>query len=294
MPMKALIFGSAGQDGPFLADLLRSRNIDVVGVSRSGGEVRGSVADGALVTRLVQEHRPGYVFHLAANSTTRHDALFDNHDAIATGTLNILEAVRLHAPAAKVFLSGSALQFHNVGTPIDDQAPFAATSPYAIARIQSVYAGRYFRSTFGMAVYTGYFFNHDSPLRTERHVNQKIVRAVQRIQAGSKERLVLGDLDVRKEFNYAGDVVAAVWTLVNQDAVFEAVIGCGEAHSIREWVEYCFGAIGRSWKEHVSIDSDYVAEYPLLVSDPARIRALGWKPAVDFTGLADIMLADQS
>lgn len=291
--MNALIFGSSGQDGHFLSALLRANDIAVIGVSRSAGDVRGSVSDSSLVESLVRQHQPDYVFHLAANSTIRHEALFENHDTISTGTLNVLESVRRHCPGARVFLSGSALQFQNVGQPLNEQAAFAATSPYAVARIQSVYAGRYFRSTFGSRVYVGYFFNHDSPLRSERHVNQKIVRAVQRIADGSRERLALGNIEVAKEFNYAGDVVAAVWALVNQDAVFEAVIGSGRAYPIREWVAYCFRAIGRPSEPHVTTASDYVAEYDVLVSDPALIRGLGWQPAVDFHALADLMLADR-
>jgi GDPmannose 4,6-dehydratase len=128
-----------------------------------------------------------------------------------------------------------------------------------------VYAGRYYRAKFGMAVYCGYLFNHDSPLRSERHVNQKIVCAVNRIANGSNEKLELGNIDVEKEFNYAGDVVEAIWILVNQNAIFETVIGCGETHSIREWLEYCFKKINKNWNDFVVINPNYKAEYKILV-----------------------------
>src|SRR5277367_2342099 len=108
------------------------------------------------------------------------------------------------------------MQFKNEGLPIDELTPFEASSPYSVSRIQSVYAARYYRSVFGLEVYTGYFFNHDSPLRAENHVNQKIAAAVKRIGAGSNEKLYLGNINVRKEFNYAGELVEAVWILVNQ------------------------------------------------------------------------------
>ena len=232
--MKALIFGISGQDGYFLTELLRKKNIQIIGVSRSYGDLIGYVGDYSFVESILKHHQPNYIFHFAANSTTNHSALFDNHNAISTGTLNILECVRLHCPTAKVFLSGSAMQFKNKGVPIDEQTPFEASSPYSIARIQSVYAGRYYRSAFGLLVYFGYFFNHDSPLRSEKHVNQKIVSSVKRIANGSTEKLELGNIDVKKEFNYAGDIVEAVWVLVNQDTVFEAIIGSGDAHSIQE------------------------------------------------------------
>jgi GDPmannose 4,6-dehydratase len=290
---KALIFGVNGQDGHYLGALLRKQQVEVVGVSRGGGEVRGDVGDLALVDSVIQTQQPDVIFHLAANSTTRHDTLFDNHTAISTGTLNILESVRTRAPQARVFLSGSAMQFHNSGLPIDEQTPFEASSPYSIARIQSVYAARYYRAKFGLRVYVGYFFNHDSSLRSERHVNQKVVAAVQRIAGGSSEKVVIGNVDVRKEFNYAGDITEAVWQLVNQERVFEAVVGCGEAHSIQEWTEYCFGRIGRDWREFVTIDRSFVPEYQVLVSNPALLKSIGWRPAVSFHGLADKMMARQ-
>lgn len=290
MTRRALIFGVNGQDGQYLSALLATSGVEVLGTSRSGGDVRGDVADPAFVETAIRRHSPDYIFHLAANSSTRHETLFDNHRAIATGSLNVLEYARIHAPAARVFISGSAMQFRNVGEPIDERTAFEGSSPYSIARIQSVYAARYFRTAFGMRVYVGYFFNHDSPLRSERHVNQKIVSALRRIVSGSRERLVLGNVDVRKEFNFAGDVVNAAWTLVNQERVFEAVIGCGVAHRISEWLDHCFGKAGLQWREHVDIDPSYVPEYQVLVSNPAVIRGLGWRPTLDMAGLADLMM----
>jgi len=189
-----------------------------------------------------------------------------------------------------VFLSGSAMQFKNEGLPIDEKTPFEARSPYAVARIQSVYAGRYYRSAFGMRVYVGYFFNHDSPLRTERHINQKIISVVKRIASGSRETLELGNLDVKKEFNYAGDIVEAVWALINQDNVYEAVIGSGIAYSIKDWVEYCFKKANRNWQDFVVLKNGFVPEYKILVSNPQVIKSVGWTPKVNFYQLADMMM----
>ena len=288
--MRAIIFGANGQDGVLLGELLKEKNIEVLGVSRSTGSCRGDVADYLFVEALCKKHKPDYIFHFAANSSTRHEALFDNHQAISTGTLNILESARLHCPNAKIYLSASAMQFKNIGEPIDEQTQFEASSPYSIARIQSVYAGRYYRATFSMAVYCGYLFNHDSPLRSERHVNQKVVSAVKRIANGSNEKLELGNIDVKKEFNYAGDVVDAIWMLVNQNSIFEVAIGCGEVHSIREWLEYCFKKINRNWEAFVIINPNYRAEYEILISNPTLLLSLAWKPKVGFHQLADMML----
>jgi len=289
--MKALIFGIDGQDGFYLTRLLQRMKVEVFGASRSTTEwTKGNVADLAFVKEIINTHRPDYIFHFAANSTTQHEALFENHDAISTGTINILESVRLHCPSTKVFLSGSAMQFKNDDIPIDEQTPFEASSPYSVARIHSVYASRYFRQAFGMKIYVGYLFNHDSPLRSEQHVNQKIIAAVKRIEKGSAEKLELGNIDIKKEFNYAGDIVEAVWQLVNQDRIFEAVIGSGKTYSIKDWVEYCFQQINMNWKDHVVIKQDHVPEYKILVSDPRLIKSIGWKPVVDFSQLADMML----
>jgi GDPmannose 4,6-dehydratase len=288
--MKAIIFGASGQDGVLLSSILKENNIDVIGVSRSVGIFSGDVANFCFVEVLIKDQSPDYIFHFAANSSTRHETLFDNHQAISTGSLNILECVRKHCPKAKVFLPGSAMQFENNEMPIDEKTPFEASSPYSIARIQSIYAGRYYRESFGMSVYCGYLFNHDSALRTERHVSQKIVRAVKRIANGSKEKLELGNIEVRKEFNFAGDIVEAIWTLVNQDSVYEAIIGSGEPYSIEQWLQYCFERVGINWKDFVIISEDYKPEYNILVSNPRLIRTLGWLPKVSFFELADMML----
>lgn len=288
--MKALIFGVTGQDGFFLSNLLLKSGIEVIGVSRTKGKFKGDISDFNYVESIIKYSNPDYIFHFAANSTTRHDVLFDNHQSISTGTLNILESVRLHCPKTKIFLSGSAMQFKNNSTPIDEQTPFEASSPYSVSRIQSVYAGRYYMKKFGLKVYVGYFFNHDSPLRSEQHVNQKIVTSINRIKNGSKEKLELGNIEVKKEFNFAGDIVNAVWTLVNQDNVFETIIGSGKAYSIQEWTEYCFKKINKNWRDHVIINKNFIPEYNILVSNPKLMQSLGWEPKVDFYKLADLMM----
>jgi GDPmannose 4,6-dehydratase len=289
---RVLIFGSAGQDGYYLSKLLNQLNIDHLGISLYNAEVKGDVSDYKFANGIIQQYKPTHIFHFAAISTTRHDAMFENHQAISTGTLNILESVRLLCPDTKVFISGSAMQFENNGLPIDEHTPFEPSSAYSVARIHTVYASRYYRNKFGLKVYIGYFFNHDSPLRTEQHVNQKIVRAIQRINKGSNEKLQLGNIEVRKEFNFAADVVEAVWILVNQDKIYEAVIGSGKAYSIKEWLEYCFSKINKNWQDYVVIKDNFVSEYDVLVSNPATIKSLGWEPRLNFSQLADLMMDD--
>lgn len=289
---KVIIFGSNGQDGFYLGKLLKEKKIDCLCISRSNSDINGDVGNYEFVKTQIEKFKPTHIFHFAANSTTNHTALFENHESISTGTINVLESVRLICPEARIFISGSAMQFKNNGSPIDEKTSFDPSSPYSVSRIHSVYAARYYRNKFGLKIYIGYFFNHDSPLRKEQHVNQKIINAVKRIAAGSKEKLELGNIDVKKEFNYAADIIDAVWVLVTQDKIFEAVIGSGEAHSIREWLEYCFNKIGVDWRDFVILKQNFIPEYQLLVSNPSKIRSLGWKRKVDFHELADKMFYD--
>ena len=291
--MKALIFGASGQDGQHLAGVCRARGIVPIAVSRSGSGTQGDVAELDQVRSLVRQHAPEYIFHLAATSTTRHEALFENHGTISTGTLNVLETARLHCPRAKIFLAGSGVQFVNAGAPISERTPFHAASAYAVARIQAAYAGRYFRSV-GLAVYIGYLFHHESPARKPCHVSQVVASAARRVGAGAREQIELGDVNVEKEWTFAGDVARAILTLVDQDAVFEAAIGSGTTHTIQEWVETCFRLVGRDWREHVQVREGFVSEYQRLVSDPSTIRSLGWEPRVGFDELARMMVGAQA
>jgi len=288
--MKAIIFGANGQGGHYLNELCKLKTIEPIGVSRSGNWVRGDVSNYKQVEQLIKEYKPTYVFHVAANSTTSHDALFENHETISTGTLNVLEATRIYNPAAKIFIAGSGVQFENRGSPISEVDKFAANSPYAVTRIQSVYAARYYRS-LGLKVYVGYLFHHESPLRKAHHVSQTVALAVHRIAHGSKEIIELGDISVEKEWTFAGDVAKGILTLINQDEVFEAVIGSGVAYSIENWLEQCFGLIGKDWHDYVRIREGFTPEYKCLVSNPRTINSLGWSPAVGFQELARMMIA---
>lgn len=287
---KALIFGASGQDGYYLSLLLSKNGITVINISRNGSGLKGDAGDHDFVEDVIKDKRPDYIFHLAANSTTKHTALYENQHVVVNGALHILESARSFCPAARIFIAGSALQFRNEGKPINEKTPFEASSAYALARIQSTYAARYFRDTFGMKVFVGYFFNHDSSLRTENHVNQKIVMAAKRFSLGEKGKLRIGDIHVQKEFNFAGDMTEAAWKLVSQDKIAEAVLGCGRAYTIKEWLTCCFEGLGLNWQDFVEQDNQYKREYDVLVSDPRLLFEMGWAPAVNFYQLADMML----
>ena len=287
--MTAFIFGANGQDGYYLSRLLQSNGLNVIGISRSGDFIKTNIVDINEVCQLVSNHSPDYIFHLAANSTTRHEALFENHETISTGTFNILEAVRLHSPKTKVFISGSGLQFENNNIPIKETDPFEARDAYSVSRIQSVYAARYFRS-LGLQVYVGYFFNHDSPRRSNRHMAQKIASTARSIANGSIEKLEIGDMSVIKEWTYAGDIVEGIWKLVNQDQLMEANISSGLGYSILDGVKVCFDLIGKDYQDYIVEKNTFKAEYRQLVSDATLIKSVGFNPKVSFEELAKMMI----
>lgn len=287
--MKAIIFGANGQDGHYLNELCRAKGLEPIGVSRSGNWIHGDISRYELVEDLVKKHLPAYIFHVAANSTTRHDALFENHATISTGTLNVLEAVKRHCPNTKVFITGSGVQFKNTGDPISEKDEFEASSPYSVARIQSIYAARYYRS-LGVRTYVGYLFHHESPLRKSTHVSKMIALLVKRIAKGSSEVIDMGDISIEKEWTFAGDIAKGIFTLVEQDDVYETVIGSGEAYSIEQWLELCFKIIDKEWRNHVRQREDFIPEYKRLVSNPATINQLGWSPSVKLSELAKMMI----
>lgn len=288
--MKALIFGVNGQDGYYLSEAFRKRQIEVLGVSRSDGPwIRGDVSSPEFVEELIRSHHPEMIFHLAATSTIEHDAIYEHHATIGTGTINIFESVKRWSPGSKVFITGSGLQFVNRGEPMSETDPFCHGSVYVAARNYSVYLARYFRD-LGIQAYVGYFFHHESPLRGPHHVCQKIAKVARRIAEGSEEVIELGDISVRKEFTFAGDVTEGIMTLIGQDQVFEATIGSGHAYSIEDWLDECFKLINKDWRHYVREKRNFKSAYQVLVSDPATINSLGWYATTAITELAKIMV----
>jgi GDPmannose 4,6-dehydratase len=286
---KALIFGASGQDGIYLARLCQQREIEPVTVARSKGfGICGSVSDRALVETLVRQ-KPDYIFHLAACSTTRHEALFENHETISTGTLNILENVFRFSPESRVLITGSGVQFKNTGHPISERTEFKAANAYAIARIQSVYAARYFRN-LGVHAYVGYLFHHESPYRHPTHLSRMITDKIKRIRNGHLEKIIIGDATVEKEWSFAGDIANGLLTLTSQEDIFEAAIGSGIAYSIMDFLRECFAQSGLVLEEHVEFLKGFKPEYARLVSDPSTMNALGWRNVTDFRSLVRILL----
>lgn len=289
--MRAIIFGINSQDGYYLSLYCQQQNIEVIGVSRSPGDwLVCSVANREYVQDIIKSNKPDYIFHLAAVSSTKYSVLFENNDTIVNGTLFILDAVKEYCPSAKVFITGSGLQFINKGVAIKETDDFFYGSAYAMSRTQSVCAARYYRQ-LGLQVYVGYLFHHESPRRKISHVSKKVAETAKRVARGSNESIVIGDLSVKKEWGYAKDISEGIFHLCNQECVFESCIGTGKYYSIGQWVEACFALAGKDWRNHVEASPpDFIPEYPVLYSDPTTMKNLGWEHKTSFENLVAIMM----
>lgn len=278
---QAIVTGSNGQDGTFLVELLRHYQIEPVLISRCSGV---NLNNPCVMTDLVQQVRPEYIFHLAASSTVDHVSARPNHNLFADAVFNILEAVKQYVPECRVFLAGSAYQFRNDGNPIKETDPWETRSVYCAARGYSNLLARAYRH-MGLHVYFGYFFHHDSPRRHARHISQRIAMA-----AREGREVEIGNMDVVKEWTWAGDAVEAIWSLVNQDAVWEANIGTGIGHSIAEFAQACFAVNGLDYHQYVRPRPGFEPEYSRLTCDPLRILSTGWRPHHDLQYLAEQMV----
>ncbi len=275
----ALVFGGHGQDGYYLGKLLEGEGITPLLLNRQTGDV----SDFLKVMQIVGAVQPAYIFHLAATSSTDHAHLFANQGAIVDGTTHILESVKAHCPDCKVFISGSILQFDDTNPIHHLKSLFTYQSAYAAQRHASVAIGRYYR-TIGLQVYIGYFGHHDSPRRSEKHLAMRIAQAAKL----DLEQIILKNPMDRKEWNYAGDFMAAVWMLVNSP-VYEAVIGAGKTSTIASFAELCLGQAGYSGPQRWVADWTRT-EPKVTVTDPSIIASIGWKPVVSVQELAEMMV----
>jgi GDPmannose 4,6-dehydratase len=288
--MKAIIIGAFGQDGHYLTELCLRLGIEVRTIGREFTAHQGWPQ---ALTGIIRRELPDHIFHLAANSTVAHEATAENHEIIGSGTLNILESVRQHCPKAKVFLAGSCLQFANEGIPIREDGPLVAGSGYAAVRNYSLFLGRYYRS-LGLKVYFGFLFHHESPFRKARHVSRIIAGAAWKAAAGDAVMLEMDDLDACREWTFAGDMVEAIWKLVNQERVFEACLGTGHPRTVAEFAQACFSAVGLNWTDHVTERPDMVngRRAKQISANPGLIGSLGWQPTIGLAELARLMVAD--
>jgi GDPmannose 4,6-dehydratase len=343
---RALITGITGQDGSYLAELLLSKGYEVHGLIRRASTFNteridhlyqdphnpnarlflhyGDLSDSGQITNLIYNIQPDEIYHLAAQSHVR--VSFDmpefTGDITGLGTTRLLEAVRRSGIKTKLYQASSSEMFGDALPPQNEETHFRPRSPYAAAKVYAYWMTVNYRNGYNMFACNGILFNHESPRRGETFVTRKITRAVANIVAGKQKRLYLGNLEARRDWGFAPEYVVCQWLMLQQDSPDDYVIGTGESHSVREFVELAFKHVGieLEWKGKgaeekgiirslssslqplisnnigdvlVEIDPRYFrpTEVDFLRADITKAqRKLSWTPKVTFQELIKIMV----
>lgn len=299
----ALICGVSGQDGAYLASLLLDQGYRVVGTSRDAqvgsfgnllrlgilGRVElASMAsnDFRSVVQVLARHEPQEVYHLAGQSSVGLSFAqpVETLESITSSTLNLLEAIRFLAHPTRFYSAGSSECFGDNGNlAADESTPFRPRSPYAVAKAAAFWLVANYREAYGLFACSGILFNHESPLRPERFVTQKIVKAACRIAAGSTETLHLGNLDIDRDWGWAPEYVDAMARMLQLDMPQDMVIATGETHALKDFVATAFETLGLDWRDHVVSDPALMRPSDLRISraNPAlAAEKLGWRASM--------------
>jgi GDPmannose 4,6-dehydratase len=247
------------------------------------------------VSNIVYNIKPDEVYHLGAQSHVR--VSFDTPEysgtVTALGTTRLLEAIRRSKNSVKFYQASSSEMFGSSSPPQDEETPFRPRSPYACAKVYSYWMTKNYRDGYNMFACNGILFNHESPRRGETFVTRKITRGIARILAKKEKHLYLGNLDAKRDWGYAPEYVECMWQMLQNEHPDDFVIGTGEAHSVREFLEEVFSYAGVDTEEHVRIDSRYFrpTEPEELISNPAKARKrLNWNLKIKFKELVKIMV----
>ena len=314
--MKALICGVSGQDGAYLARLLLGQGYQVVGTSRDATvmgfgalqrlgirqqvtTVSMAINDFRSVLSTLERHEPDEIYNLAGQTSVglSFEQPVETIDSVVGGTLNLLEAIRFTRRAIRFYNAGSGEAFGDTGhIPATEDTSFQPRSPYAVAKASACWLVRNYRESYGLAACTGILFNHESPLRPERFVTKKIVQAARRIKAGSDERLRLGNIDIRRDWGWASEYVAAMHAMMAADAQRDYIVATGRTESLRYFVEKAFANFDLDWLRHTEVDPAMLRPSDILSSRacPERIqRELGWAASTDVDAVIARMCCDE-
>ena len=325
---KALITGITGQDGSYLAEFLLKKGYEVYGMVRRSSTanferikhirdkiniVQGDLLDQMSLSNLIKEIQPDEVYNLAAQSfvpTSWNQPVY-TASVNAVGTTRLLEALRYEKPDAKFYQASSSEMFGKVKEmPQNENTPFYPRSPYGVSKVYAHFITVNYRESFQIFAVSGILFNHESPRRGLEFVTRKITYSVARIKYGLQDVLRLGNLDAKRDWGFAGEYVQMMWKMLQQDEPEDYVIGTGEAHSVREFVELAFGYAGfevvwegsgldekgydkKTGKLLVEVDPKFFrpAEVHHLLADPSKARdKLGWEPKVLINDLVKMMV----
>ena len=309
---KALVTGLTGQDGSYLAEILLREGFEVHGLIRRSATPNtknitqilkkikthlGDLADASSVSKIISEVKPDMVFNLAAQSDVRasYEIPLYTGDVTGLGFARILEACRQFVPEAKIYQAGSSEMFGKVQTiPQNEKTVFYPRSPYGCAKAYAFNLGKSYREGYGMKVYNGILFNHESPRRGELFVSKKIVKAVVEIKQGKRDKLILGNLDSKRDWGFSGEYMEAVYKFVTTQEPDDFLIATGETHSVEEFVAETFRYLELGdWKQYVEFDDNLKrpAEVDLLLGDASKAkRLIGFEPKVKFKELIKLMI----
>lgn len=306
----ALITGVNGQDGSYMAELLLENGYTVHGLIRrsSAGNTRridhildkitlhyGDLSDVNSLVKILQEVKPDEIYNFAAMSQVRISYDIPSYTGQVTGLgfANLVEAVRLVVQDAKVYQASSSEMFGKVlEVPQRETTPFYPRSPYGCAKAYAFYLGRAYREGYGLKIYNGILFNHESPRRGEEFLSKKVVKAAVRIKKGFQTELKLGNLEAKRDIGYAKEYVYWIWKMV-QGEPDDYVIATGETHSMQEFVEETFSYLGMDWREYVVFDDSLKrpAEVDYLQGDPTKAKEkLGYEVGTRFKDLVHLMV----
>ena len=317
MKKRAFITGITGQDGSYLAELLLGKGYEVHGLIRRASTFNtaridhlyvdphsagaslflhyGDLSDGTRLVTLLAEVAPHEVYNLAAQSHVRVSFDEPEHtaDTTGTGTVRMLEAVRLAGIETRFYQASSSELYGSTPPPQSETTPFHPRSPYAAAKAYSYWITKNYREAYGLFAVNGILFNHESPRRGETFVTRKITRAVAAIKAGRQEFVYLGNLDAVRDWGYAPEYVEGMWRMLQADEPDDYVLATGTGIAVRDFLEISFGHAGLDWKDHVKHDDRYLrpAEVDALIGDATKAREkLCWQATVDGRALARLMV----
>jgi GDPmannose 4,6-dehydratase len=308
---KALITGITGQDGSYLAEFLLKKGYAVYGLTRRSSNpvtsridhlldkvtlINGDLLDQSSLTEAIEECKPDEVYNLAAQSfvQTSWNQPVLTSEFTAVGVTRLLEAVRRAAPKARFYQASSSEMYGKVqAIPQIESTPFYPRSPYGVAKLYGHWITVNYRESYNMHATSGILFNHESPRRGIEFVTRKISYHVALIKHGLKHELLLGNLDAKRDWGFAGDYVEAMWLMLQQDSPDDFVIATNETHTVKEFIELAFGFADMDWKKYVKIDEKFMrpAEVDLLIGDYSKAKnKMGWEPKTPFKDLVKMMV----
>ncbi|OGD85752.1 GDP-mannose 4,6-dehydratase [Candidatus Curtissbacteria bacterium RBG_13_35_7] len=309
---RALITGITGQDGSYLAEFLLSKNYKVFGVTRRTSTpnyerikhfqekvelIPGDLLDQQSLISAIDYSQPDEIYNLAAQSfvATSWSQPVLTGEFTALGVTRMLESIRQVKKNAKFYQASSSEMFGMAKeTPQSEKTPFHPRSPYGVAKVYGHWITINYRESYDLFTVSGILFNHESPRRGLEFVTRKISHGVAKIHLKQSTHIVLGNLNAKRDWGFAGDYVKAIWLMLQQDKPDDFVIATGENHSVEDFVKEAFKVIGiANWKKYVKVSKELFrpAEVDFLIGDASKARkVLAWKPSVSFKDLVKMMV----